>query len=387
MSKLRDLVDLDKRQVMYNLSAGTNTNNIFKTSTYVDFYLSDASDHLDQCRKMVIEFTVSNTSGGVITAVPTFNWVSYIEYYFNNDLLDTSRLDHSFVSHGMINGLNLINYGTVEGYRLNNIQTGGITSDISLASGQKTTYYLPLINNIFCTDGLLLSSLKGQIKIRVYFGNVASTLVTSGDATNFNLDNMQLLISGIKYDDIELIKSIAEEDDVLDTIAHRYGTKNLGTLSNDEYYDVSLEMLKGSMEYTFFYIKKSSATLTDFYQSNNPYYYSFSNLQLVDSDGTNTGFYSSMSSNFIKSIVTTESTNNQWLSLFSIYMLPFSTDPYKSYNCNCHTGSVYMDGRSLFRFKPNIDASLLSEKMNLVVLGFQQAKLYIRSGVLSIEFI
>ena len=317
MSKLKDLVDLQNRQVMYNLSAGSNTNNVFKSNTYIDFYLSDASDHLDQCRKMVLEFNVNNSGTAPINVIPTFNWVSYIEYYFNNDLLDTSRMDHSFVSHGLIDGLNLINYGSVEGFRLNNVQTGGITSDVTLAAGQTSTYYLPLLNNIFCTKGLLLSSLKGQIKIRVYFANLIGSLVTSGDGTKFNLQSLQLLISGIKYNDIELIKDISKEDDELDTIAHRYGSKNLGTLTNGEYYDVSLEMLKGSMEYVFFYVKKSSASLTDLYQSNTPYHYSLLNFQLVDSDGTNSGFYSNMSSNFIKSIVPTESTNNQWLTLFS----------------------------------------------------------------------
>lgn len=389
------LVDLDKRQTFYNVAAGSNTENVFSSELYVDFFLNTMTKQMDHCKTMTIQMVLQNTDSGdsavTITTVPTFNYINFIEFYFNDTLLDTLRRDHIFVSHCFLNALNSNNYGNLEGFTQNdNLNTGGITSTITLAPGESKTYYLPIPSNIFCTEGLLLSALDGQLKVRCYF-NLSSQLVITGNSTKLKLTDLQLLSSGIKYKDVILLRSIMSDDYNLHTIGHRWGIKRLGILDNSQSYDISLEMLNGNMEYLFFYILKAGASGKDLYQGDNPYHYDLKSLQLVDSNGSNSGFYSNMQSNFLRSLIPTQSLNSQWLSLFSLYMLPFCCDPYESYTKNYHCGSEYMDGKSYLRFQPNINSSLTvdtpTNNMNLVSIGFQDAILYITNGKLSIQFV
>lgn len=381
------LEDLDKRQTLYNVSAGTNTQNVFRSQIYVDFFLNTMVKQMDHCKTMVLQMELKNNGLSTITTIPTFNYVNFIEFYFNDELLDTIRRDHIFVSHCFLDALNSNNYGNLEGFTQNdNNANGGITSTISLLPGEIKTYYLPIPSNIFCTEGLLISALEGVLKLRCYF-NLDNQLVITGTQKDLSMNDLQILSSGIKYKDINSLRSLMKESYHLDTIGHRWGIKGLGKLSNDQSYDISLEMLKGNMEYLFFYILKSSAVGKDLYQSDNPYNYDLKQIQLVDSDGGNSGFYSNMQSNFLRSLVPSQSLNSQWLSLFSLYMLPFCTEPSYSYNKNYHCGSEYMDGKSYFRFQPNINSSLVANDMNLVVMGFQDAMLHINNGKLSMIFL
>lgn len=412
MSFTSKFESLRQRQAFYDIPAGSDTSNIFKSPVYVDFFLNNMSNQLDQCNTLTLQFQLKNTtpssppnlSPGSVSVVPSFNFVELIEFYFNNDLLDSLRYDHLLVSHSFLNGNNTNNYGNLEGFTCNdNSNAGGITANLDLGIGESRTYYIPIPNNVFCTKGLLLSALKGQIKLRVYFRkgsdlvyNVVTPVPLPPDTIiplpiywgdYLNLENIQILSSGIKYKDAELARSIITDGYVIDTLAHRWGIKNLQKLDNAQQYDVPLEMLKGSMEFLFFYLKKSGASKKDLYQGDTPYYYDIKQLQLVDSEGTNTGFYSNMQSNFIKSLIPTQSLNSEWLSLFSLYMIPFATDPDLAYDNNAHVGNESMDGKSYFRFQPNIDISLVNDNMNLVVIGYQDAKLYIKNGVLSIQYL
>lgn len=383
-----NLDDLDRRQAFYNISAGGNTSNIFKSDgVYVDFYINQMKNQLDEIENFTLQFEIANTSSvNTMTLTPSFCFCPTIEFYSNNKLMDIMRLSHLFIYHTFLNSQQTENVGRIEGYIPNdNSSNGGITATNVIPPNSSKFIHLLIPKCVFNTKHLLLPALNGEQKIRVYFNKESNINFAPETPSTLQVVSFQLLANGIKYNNVSDLEQFMNKEFELNTIIHRYDSKNvlLGqALSNNITYNVSLEQLKGEMEFVIFYLVKSGATLADYYQSNTPYDYAMQNFTLFDSDGTNAGFYSSMNGNYIKTVIPLCCQNSLWQALFSFYMLPFSTNPQKSYNNNEFTQMKYLDGKFSLNFQPGLNG--INDPISLVYLGHQRAKLNIKDGLMNI---
>jgi hypothetical protein len=387
-----NLDSFEKRQAFFNLTANSTTSQVFKNDNIIiDFIINNCKNQLDEVTNFTLEMTITNEDVSNMSIIPTMFWVNNIEFYSNQVLLDSIRRDQIFVLNSFQDAFNVQNVGRLEGYTVDdNDINGGITNTITLAPNERRTYHILIPNNVFTTKHLLLPAIGDdfQLKIRCYF-NSQNNIVTSVNVANkLIMSELTLLCNGIKYDDVTKLEELIQKGFTLDTLRHRWESKNIvlnGGLDNNTVYDIELKQLSGDVELMFLFLQKTGANKQDYYQSATPYNYSIGNFELVDSNGTVSGFYSRMNANYIKSLIPLCCQNSLWQSLFSFYMLPFSTDPEKTYKENAHVGCLKIDGLYSLRFQPNLDVSLADTNMNLVYVALQRAKLFIKNGILSIQ--
>lgn len=387
-----NLDSYEKRQAFYNLPANSNTSRVFRQDNIiVDHLLTQCKGQLDEISNFVLQFDVENTDAAdSISLVPTFNWVNLIEFYSNSQLIDSLRRDQIFVFHSFLDAWNVQNEGRIEGFLVDdNDVNGGLTPNITIPAQSKRTYYLVIPNNVFTTKNFLLPAISDnfQLKLRVYY-NTEANIQISGPADKLEMNQITLLCNGVKYQNISALEDLIKKGFELDTLRHRWQSQNIvisGGLSNESLYDIQLSQISGDIELLFVFLQASGAKIQDYYQGTNPYNYALNNLELVDNNGTASGFYSKMSADYIRTVIPMCCQNSLWQSLFSVYMIPFSANPEKTYKENAHVGSMYLDGKFNLRFQPNLDTSLASTPMNLVSIGLQRAKLYIKDGFLTIQ--
>lgn len=363
--------------VVQQISAQGATSNIFVTPNGIlNFLLNIGTGNVvDVCRNLVFEFTVTNTGASAMTLMPVPYWINNIQVLSAGSVLETlyseslSFVDELFL---MQNDEHILALQSLENFSYSNT-TGYATNSTTLAAGASKTYFF----NLYCCINrcqFMLSAVNSQIALQFQFNAAPYTIAST--STTISMTGAQLIMSGYRYEDSVRNKLLDRYARNVTLFSYWQGRKEVQSnvaLSNSNTTSVQITNFSGQKLACLFVGARPSGAVQD-------NQYNFDLLSQIDLKNAGSSVFLNGLNYREYTYMTADSFPSSAFYSSNFFCMPFSIDCYNSLRDGLMRGNLELN--------PNYSLYILdsvSATREIVVLGYQLSKVYIKGGNLYLD--
>lgn len=276
-------VKLQEEKVL-TISTQSGLSAVFKTAeTFIDFRLPSHTSDIHQIEKMCIQMRVTAgypAATGTATAYSlpaTYCWINRVELLSNMEIFDIIQGQNIYTEKTFLKTEDLKNDSVLELFDSNNYGLASqfpglyvVQTPTAVADSQSFDCFLVLRNTYLQSKGFLLPHVSSENTIRVYFRTYNNIKLSRNAATSLTLDSAQLIFSGVKYDDRELLDMLNndyKQDYSCKTLTRRYNVAQLNFDSNNVSNNIDVSWLRGTFLSCMFYIALGNQVGEQYIQS------------------------------------------------------------------------------------------------------------------------